>query len=455
MWNHVLLLTAATVANARSEAAVVGVTLTSTDQSHLFEAQTPLSLGPAAANPNIRVEGGTAYQRVVGYGAAITDASAWVLHSAPPLLYDAMMKLLFSPLGSTGSKGGVGLSIVRVPIGVSDFSISYAPGNITYADTPGDWDLEHFSTAHDDAYILPVLRRARQLNPRLKIVASPWTAPLWLKTEGGTLGRGTLLPSERVYETYARYFVKFVLDYLRKGVVVDYITLQNEPGHAGCGTMPCMLLAEPDEARLAVLVGQQLAAAGLGKQTRILGYDHNWGAQPGVAISGPKYPMALFANATVAAYIAGTAWHCYGGSESAQTPVHAAHPTKETHMTECSGGGWSGPWASNFVSNIRRLFIGNSNAWGQSALLWNMALDEHAGPRCQGGACCTDCRGVLTVPSNSSSLADIERNVEFYSLAHFSAFVPQGSVRVKSQRVSVYHHAPPPSPPPLPQKQVG
>ena len=106
-------------------------------------------------------------------------------------------------------------------------------------------------------------------------------------------------------------------------------------------------------------------------------------------------------------------------------------------MTECSGGGWSGPWASNFVSNVRRLFIGSANSWGQSALLWNMALNERAGPRCQGGACCTDCRGVLTVASNASRLTDVSYNVEFYSLAHFSALVPQGSVRIKSQRVSL------------------
>ena len=103
-------------------------------------------------------------------------------------------------------------------------------------------------------------------------------------------------------------------------------------------------------------------------------------------------------------------------------------------MTECSGGGWSGPWAGNFISNMRNLFVENSNYWGQSAILWNMALDSHNGPRCQGGACCTDCRGVLTVPATASSLTDVTRNVEFYSLAHFSAFVPQGSVRIKSQR---------------------
>ena len=162
---------------------------------------------------------------------------------------------------------------------------------------------------------------------------------------------------------YAEYFVRFVQDYQRKGVLVDYLTLQNEPSHGGCGTMPCMLLPEWQEATLAVRVGQKLQAAGL--KTKILGYDHNWGKQSGVAVSGPAYPTALLSNKTVAPYIGGIAWHCYGGSESAQTPVHNLAPDKEVHMTECSGGGWSGPWHSNFISNMRRLFVGGSNNWAQ------------------------------------------------------------------------------------------
>eukprot|EP01052_Picozoa_sp_SAG31_P018292 SAG31_NODE_1291_length_8975_cov_26.197274_4_plen_272_part_00 len=144
--------------------------------------------------------------------------------------------------------------------------------------------------------------------------------------------------------------------------------------------------------------------------------------------------MALLRNASVKPWIDGIAWHCYGGSEAAQTPVHNLDLSKEVHVTECSGGGWSGPWDENFISNMRRLFVGAANNWAQSTMLWNMALDENAGPRCQGGACCSDCRGVLTIPSNASSMDDITRNVEFYSLAHFSALVPQGSVRVRSQR---------------------
>jgi len=102
-------------------------------------------------------------------------------------------------------------------------------------------------------------------------------------------------------------------------------------------------------------------------------------------------------------------------------------------MTECSGGEWSGPWGHNLVNNVQELFVGNANNWGQSTLLWNMALDDKAGPHCQGGACCTTCRGVITVPRNASTIDDVTRNVEFYSLAHFSALVPSGSYVIQSR----------------------
>lgn len=229
-------------------------------------------------------------------------------------------------------------------------------------------------------------------------------------------------------------------EYQRKGVPVDYVTLQNEPGHGGCGSMPCMLLPEPAEAKLAVLVGQKLAKAGLQNTTRILGYDHNWGNGGNPSQPGPEYPTALLNDSAASPFIAGVAWHCYGGEVSAEGPVHDLFPTKEVHLTECSGGTWSGPWDTNFLSNVQNLFVGNVNNWGQSTLLWNVALDEQSGPHCQGGSCCTTCRGVITVPSNASTLSDITRNVEFYSLAHFSTFVPSGSRRIES--VAPGGHAP-------------
>jgi O-glycosyl hydrolase len=354
-----LLVLAATVtADAASNTA--RAYLTTTDEQTLFALQPPVVLKQPVASPTIRITTDTLYQRMVGFGAAITDASAYVLHSSPPTLYNSIMELLFTPfprqppvaptmcedqdagcaaaidggllscatdLCPTCPKAGLcnktcgfcksaadlglGISVVRVPMGVSDFSVSYAAGNVTYADTPNDWNLAHFSTAHDDAYILPVLRQARKLNPDLRIIASPWTAPMWLKDPPGSIpdqiGGGTLLNTTQAYDTYAEYFLRFVQDYASKGVTVDYLTLQNEPGHGGCGTMPCMLLPEESEARLAILVGKKLAAAGLANTTRILGYDHNWGNNGDPSQPGPEYPTALLNDTAASQYIAGVA----------------------------------------------------------------------------------------------------------------------------------------------------
>jgi hypothetical protein len=236
----------------------VRVYTTTTDQSHLFAEQPRVPLNPLPPTPRpqptVRINSTIVHQEMVGFGAAITDAAAWVLHSAPAELSNRLLQLLFSPFSASSSSdapcadekrgcaeavadgllscatdlcptcpkagdcdrtcgfcraaadAGLGLSVVRISMGVSDFSRSYALGNITYADTPGDWALEHFSTDHDDAYILPVLRRAKELNPALRVMASPWTAPLWLKDPPGQapdqLGAGTLLDTPQAYDTY-------------------------------------------------------------------------------------------------------------------------------------------------------------------------------------------------------------------------------------------------------------
>ena len=101
-------------------------------------------------------------------------------------------------------------------------------------------------------------------------------------------------------------------------------------------------------------------------------------------------------------------------------------------MTECSGGSWSPDWAGNLLWNQQNLFIGGVNAWSTSVLLWNMFLDEHNGPHCEGGACCTGCRPVITVPSNASAATDLLRHEEYLGLAHHSAFVLPGARRVSA-----------------------
>src|SRR3954452_14649066 len=150
----------------------------------------------------ITVDPSRAYQTMDGFGTSITDSSAQVLYRLDPRTRDATMERLFSP------SAGDGLSFLRQPMGASDF---VGGPFYTYDDLPAgrtDFAMERFSIDHDRAQILPLLRRALALNPRLKVIGSPWSPPAWMKTNGSLIG-GRLIDDPRIYDAYARYFVKF------------------------------------------------------------------------------------------------------------------------------------------------------------------------------------------------------------------------------------------------------
>ncbi|HZI41701.1 MAG TPA: glycoside hydrolase family 30 beta sandwich domain-containing protein, partial [Gemmatimonadaceae bacterium] len=125
-------------------------------------------------------------------------------------------------------------------------------------------------------------------------------------------------------------------------------------------------------------------------------------------------------------YVQGVAWHCYAGDVGAQSPVHDAHPEKDTYFTECSGGDWATNFADNLVYNVGTLIIGTTRNWARSVALWNVALDEHDGPHTGG---CGNCRGVVTITSTTGMY---HRNVEYFALAHASRFVRPGAQRIAS-----------------------
>jgi glucosylceramidase len=173
--------------------------LTTGDQASLLAEQPATALGaPDPSAPTIAVDPLRAYQRIEGLGASITDSSAHLLAESPDR--DAIMRSLFDP------RRGIGISYLRQPMGASDF---VAGPHYTYDDVPAgqtDFGLRHFSIAHDRAEILPLLRQARALNPNLKIMATPWSPPAWMKTNDSLIG-GRFKDDPRVYDAYARYFV--------------------------------------------------------------------------------------------------------------------------------------------------------------------------------------------------------------------------------------------------------
>ena len=373
-----------------------------------LDTPTPVRTTDDAADTILQVDPDQRFQNVSGFGASITESSATVLFRMNKAERDRIMTELFDP------DRGIGLSMLRQPIGASDFATHlYSFDAMPRGQT--DYELKHFSIDHDRRQILPLLRQARKLNPKLRIIASPWSPPGWMKTNHSMID-GKLIDSPRIYDAYARYLVKFAQAYADAGVPVDYLTVQNEPQALRRTNYPGTDLPVAQEAEVIKRLGPALRRAGL--HTRILGFDHNWvehpydveshtanGADPEL-----RYPYDLL-ESSAARWTSGTAYHCYYGDPSAQSKLRASFPDKDIFVTECSGGG------------ISRT-IGSLNHWSRSMVFWNLALDEKHGPHTGG---CTHCYGVVTVDSASKA---VTHNRGYYTLAHFARFVHPGASRV-------------------------
>jgi len=404
------------------------VWVTSPDRAELMHDRGTVAFGTRPSGElTITVDPSRTYQSMDGFGASITDSSAAVLYRLDPAAREQAMRSLFDPTR------GIGVSALRQPIGSSDFTDE---PHYTYDDMPPgqtDFALAHFSIARDRAQILPLLRRARALNPRLTVIATPWSPPAWMKTTDSLVG-GRLKDDPRVYAAYARYFVKFVQAYRAAGVPVDYLTVQNEPQNRTPNGYPGMDLPVAQEVKLIEAVGPALRAAGL--RTRILAYDHNWTTHPGDIASTPPgedpetdYPYEVLAS-PAARWVAGTAYHCYSGDPSAQTALHDAYPDKGIWFTECSGShGPTDPPAKFFRDTLtfhaRNVTIGTTRNWAKTAITWNIALDSTGGPH-NGG--CDTCTGLLTLEADGT----VSTNAEYYTIGHLSKFVRPGAVRIAS-----------------------
>lgn len=391
-----------------SSAGAVQAWETWSDKSKLLAPVDGLMFGNVARLPlNIDVDAGKRYQEIVGFGANITDASAWLIqHRMNPQQRQALMEEMF------GKAPGLGFSFTRLTIGASDFSRHH----YTLDDVPAgqtDYRLEKFSIDPMRAEVLPVLKGAMAINPKLQVMASPWSAPAWMKTNG-KLSQGMLKPE--AYDAYARYFGKFADAMEAEGVPLYAVTIQNEP-HFEPADYPSMRFNPEHRVKF---IGEHLGPL-LAKRTkpvRILDWDHNW--------DEPLSPLAVLDNDKARAYVAGVAWHCYLGDPAVQSTVHDAYPDKETYFTECAGGEGNAVWRETFPWNMRNLIIGSTRHWAKSVLMWNLALDENYGPHLGG---CKDCRGVVLI---NSKTGEVTRNLDYYALAHASRFVRPGAVRIHS-----------------------
>ena len=381
--------------------------VTTGDQARLLSREPDILFGDGTATlPLLSVADTGGYQEIVGFGAAITDASAILINGLPAEQRERLLHELFDP------DSGIGLSFTRLTIGASDFS----PRHYTFDDMPpGERDptLARFTIEPDRANRLPVVQRALAINPSLTVMASPWSAPAWMKTSDKLI-KGSLRPD--AYDAFAEYLARYVDAYAAEGVPIFALTIQNEP-HFEPDDYPGMRVEPPARARfIGEYLGPRLQRGGSG--TRILDWDHNW--------DEPQSPLAVLRDSVARRYVSGVAWHCYGGEVSAQSTVHDSFPSVDTYFTECSGGDWAPNFSDNLVWNARTLIIGTTRNWARGVLLWNLALDENHGPHLGG---CGNCRGVVTIDSKTGA---VTRNVEYYALAHASRFVRPGARRIES-----------------------
>ena len=361
----------------------------------------------AAATADIVIDTSRTFQSIVGFGAALTDSSAWLMQNRMSVLQRfALLREMFGP------PPGLNLEMLRLTIGASDFSLK----PYTLDDLPAgqlDPGLAHFNIAADMREVIPIVRGAMAVNPQLHVIATPWSAPAWMKSGDSLIG-GTLL--EQYEATYAQYIVKYVDAFRAQGIPIWALTVQNEPSFEP-QTYPGMVLSAAVRARI---IGQYLgpALANRDPQTRILGWDHNWNA--------PEQPLSELADPTAARYLDGIAWHCYQGDPAAQSRVHRAFPRQDTYVTECSGGDWESAKNGELLWFARDLLLGSLRNWARGVVYWNLALDEQHGPHIGG---CDNCKGMVVIDSRTG---EVSRNDEYYAFAHYSQFVLPGAVRVWS-----------------------
>ena len=401
----------------------VAVVETTNDETQLMAAQPAVNFitgSTADAGTNtIVVDPTQQYQSMEGFGAAFTDSAADLLMNVEP---SSSLPGTLSDL-FTRNGNGIGLSFMRIPMGSTDIALSvYSFDDMPVGQT--DPTLANFSIAHDQTYILPLIKQAVALNPQMKLMANPWSPPGWMKDPASmspvSMLGGTLLMTTTNETAFANYFVKYLQAYKAAGVNIDYISLQNEPLNVTT-SYPSMGMS--DTAQLALLQGYVLPAlTSASLTTKVFVYDHNW--------DQPSYPQTVLGGLTAPelTQIAGTAWHGYGGAPGAQQLLQDQYVSLGNWETEHSGGTWQSDQFTTDMLEITQVLRNSA----KSFVKWSLALNEKLGPNLTQNAGlggCNTCTPIVTVNSTNGA---VTKDIEYYTLGHYSKYVLPGAVRVYS-----------------------
>ena len=367
------------------------------DQRHTQLAPLAWKTPSEVAANAIQLDVAATRQEILGFGAAITEASAYVLSRLSQAERAPVMHDLFAP-------DAMALNVCRTCIGSSD----YATRVYSYDEsTEPDPELKKFSIDHDREFYLPILREARAASPELFLFSSPWSPPGWMKPNNSMLGGAMRVQS---FDPYARYFIKFLEAYKAEGVEVNAVTVQNETDAEQGGRMPACLWAQEQEMEFAArFLAPAIRNAGL--KTKIWVLDHNYSLW-GRAIDELSDP-SVYAAAD------GIAWHGYVGKPDAMTRVHEAFPEKNAYWTE-GGPDITQPDYQTDYTNWADQFNGILNNWARSITSWNVALDEKGKPNVGPFSC----GGLITVDNSTHK---ITRSGQYWAFAHYSQHVKCGA----------------------------
>lgn len=390
--------------------------LTSTDDRSKDLEMTSTAFSAAdPSRPTLTVDAGMLYQEIDGFGAAITGSSAYNLIRMPEEKRHAFLQETFD------RNSGYGMSYVRVAIGCSDFSLD----EYSCCDKPG---IENFGLTKEELmYVIPILQEIKEINPDVKIMGSPWTPPKWMKVNNlkdlkphDQWTSGHLNPKH--YGDYAEYFVRWIDAFKSHGLDIYAITMQNEPLNRG-NSASCFMGWEEQRDFLKTALGPALKR--VGSKVKVYAFDHNYN------YDGMKdqvgYPVNIYGDEATE-YLAGAAYHNYGGNKDELVRIHDCAPEKELVFTETSIGTWNDGrnLGKRLIDDMNEIVIGTVNRWCRGAIAWNLMLDADRGPNRDGG--CQTCYGAVDL---SEDMTEVKRNSHYYIMAHASVATDGGSRRAE------------------------
>ncbi|MHB9132764.1 MAG: glycoside hydrolase family 30 protein [Armatimonadota bacterium] len=387
---------------------LVNIYTTCKDTEDRLTAQPALSFGdaPDYMTSSVIVDATKRFQTIEGFGGAFTEATASTFYKMPPAAQAEMLHAYFDP------QHGHGYTLCRTHINSCDFAL----GNYAYTEVDGDVDLQHFTLERDRQALIPLIKAAlRTAGQPIKLFASPWSPPAWMKTTGRMNQGGKLKPEYR--QAWANYYCRYIAEYAQEGIPIWGLTVQNEP-EATQTWDSCIYTGEEERDFVRDYLGPALQAHGL-SDIKLMIWDHNRDRMF-------ERAKAVYDDPEAAKYVWGTAFHWYCGDHFDNVQmVHDAWPEKQLLFSEgCQEWGTHiGSW--DVGERYGNSMINDLNRWTVAWTDWNMVLDETGGPNHVNNLC----SAPIIADTKAGTLY---YHSSYYYIGHFTRFIRPGAQRIIS-----------------------